>query len=149
MQVISTGMVGTTVRSSSFAAPARVLTDLRMPGLGGLARIEEVAEHHPGTAVVVLTTYDTPVSRSSDTACNGRRPSRISRPVCSAVDVTPQRGERLLRTRGLADHHQIGLAGQLAAEPVADYGVIVDQEHVDRLSRHEPASARRGTARPG
>lgn len=36
-----------------------VLADLRMPGLGGIGLIHAVAEHHPGTEVLVLTTYDT------------------------------------------------------------------------------------------
>lgn len=36
-----------------------VLTDLRMPGLGGIGLIRAVRNQHPGTAVIVLTTYDT------------------------------------------------------------------------------------------
>lgn len=35
-----------------------VLADLRMPGLGGIGLIRAVVEHHPGTEVLVLTTYD-------------------------------------------------------------------------------------------
>ena len=36
-----------------------VLTDLRMPGMGGTELIKAVSDRHPGTEVIVLTTYDT------------------------------------------------------------------------------------------
>ena len=35
------------------------ITDLRMPGLGGIALIRSIHQGHPGTEVLVLTTYDT------------------------------------------------------------------------------------------
>jgi DNA-binding NarL/FixJ family response regulator len=38
--------------------PAVVLTDLRMPGSGGLAAIRRITAELPGIRVVVLTTYD-------------------------------------------------------------------------------------------
>jgi DNA-binding NarL/FixJ family response regulator len=38
--------------------PAVVLTDLRMPGSGGLAAIRRITAEMPGVCVVVLTTYD-------------------------------------------------------------------------------------------
>jgi DNA-binding NarL/FixJ family response regulator len=38
--------------------PAVVLTDLRMPGSGGLAAIRRITAELPGVRVVVLTTYD-------------------------------------------------------------------------------------------
>jgi len=38
--------------------PAVVLTDLRMPGSGGLAAIRRITADLPGVRVVVLTTYD-------------------------------------------------------------------------------------------
>jgi DNA-binding NarL/FixJ family response regulator len=38
--------------------PAVVLTDLRMPGMGGLAAIRQLTAELPGVRVVVLTTYD-------------------------------------------------------------------------------------------
>jgi DNA-binding NarL/FixJ family response regulator len=38
-------------------APDVLLTDLRMPVLDGVGTIERVRAEHPGTAVVVLTTY--------------------------------------------------------------------------------------------
>lgn len=37
--------------------PDVLLTDLRMPGCDGVTAIRRVREAHPGTAVVVLTTY--------------------------------------------------------------------------------------------
>ncbi|MGC5616708.1 response regulator [Georgenia sp. Z1491] len=36
-----------------------VVTDLRMPGRGGVALVRDVRAHHEGTEVLVLTTYDT------------------------------------------------------------------------------------------
>jgi DNA-binding NarL/FixJ family response regulator len=38
--------------------PAVVLTDLRMPGSGGLAAIRRITAELPGVRVIVLTTYD-------------------------------------------------------------------------------------------
>jgi DNA-binding NarL/FixJ family response regulator len=38
--------------------PDVVLMDLRLPGLDGVAATERIAADHPGTRVVVLTTYD-------------------------------------------------------------------------------------------
>lgn len=40
--------------------PDLVLTDLRMPGMGGLALLREVGRRAPGTPVVVFTAYATP-----------------------------------------------------------------------------------------
>jgi DNA-binding NarL/FixJ family response regulator len=39
-------------------SPDVVLMDLRMPEMEGVAAIEEIAARHPGTRVLVLTTYD-------------------------------------------------------------------------------------------
>jgi DNA-binding NtrC family response regulator len=36
-----------------------ILTDLRVPGIGGLNLLKLVREHHPETAVIVLTQYGT------------------------------------------------------------------------------------------
>jgi DNA-binding NarL/FixJ family response regulator len=38
--------------------PAVVLTDLRMPGMGGLGAIRQLTAELPGVRVIVLTTYD-------------------------------------------------------------------------------------------
>ncbi|GAA4980546.1 response regulator transcription factor [Kineococcus glutinatus] len=40
-------------------APDVVLMDLRMPGVDGAAATERIRAEHPGTRVLVLTTYDT------------------------------------------------------------------------------------------
>ena len=38
--------------------PDVVLTDARMPGMGGVDLVRACREHHPGLPVVVLTTFD-------------------------------------------------------------------------------------------
>ncbi|GAA1876615.1 response regulator transcription factor [Pseudonocardia ailaonensis] len=45
------------VRLVAELAPDVLLTDLRMPGLDGVEATRRVRTEHPGTAVVVLTTY--------------------------------------------------------------------------------------------
>jgi len=37
--------------------PEVLVTDIEMPGLSGIELAQEVAEHHPGTRVVILTTF--------------------------------------------------------------------------------------------
>jgi DNA-binding NarL/FixJ family response regulator len=39
-------------------APAVVLMDLRMPGLGGVEATRQISAQHPGVKVIVLTTFD-------------------------------------------------------------------------------------------
>ena len=38
-------------------APEVLVTDIEMPGLSGIELAQQVAEHHPGTRVVILTTF--------------------------------------------------------------------------------------------
>ena len=47
------------VRLVAELRPDVVLMDLRLPGLDGVAATQEIVARHPGTEVLVLTTYDT------------------------------------------------------------------------------------------
>lgn len=48
----------TAVRLTSELQPDVVLMDLRMPGMGGLAAIEQILGQWPNMAIVILTTYN-------------------------------------------------------------------------------------------
>ncbi len=48
----------TAVRLSGELQPDVVLMDLRMPGIGGLAAIEQILAQWPQMAIVILTTYN-------------------------------------------------------------------------------------------
>ena len=39
-----------------------ILIDVRMPGIDGLEATRQLAHHHPGVGVVILTAYDDPGS---------------------------------------------------------------------------------------
>jgi DNA-binding NarL/FixJ family response regulator len=48
----------TAVAQTVALQPDVVLMDIRMPGLDGIAATEEIVRDHPGTRVLVLTTFD-------------------------------------------------------------------------------------------
>ena len=57
--VVGTAADGeTAVTLAGELQPDVILMDLRMPGMGGLAAIEQLQQQQPDTAVVILTTYN-------------------------------------------------------------------------------------------
>ncbi len=46
------------IAQTAMLRPDIVLMDIRMPGLDGIAATEAIVHEHPGTRVVVLTTFD-------------------------------------------------------------------------------------------
>lgn len=46
------------VRLAARATPDVVLMDVRMPGIGGIEATRQITAAHPGTRVIVLTTFD-------------------------------------------------------------------------------------------
>lgn len=48
----------TAIAQASALQPDIVLMDIRMPGLDGIAATEAIVRDHPGTRVLVLTTFD-------------------------------------------------------------------------------------------
>ena len=59
LEVVGEAVDGeTAVRLTGELQPDVVLMDLRMPGMGGLAAIEQILAQQPQMAIVILTTYN-------------------------------------------------------------------------------------------
>ena len=80
----------------SVLKPDLVLMDLRMPGGDGVAATRSIAEGHPGTRVVVLTTYETDqdILRAIEAGASGYllkdiAPAELARSVRAAAEMGP------------------------------------------------------------
>ena len=59
IEVVALAKDGEDLLAKLEATPADVvLMDIRMPGMNGVVATKEVRARHPGTKVVVLTTFD-------------------------------------------------------------------------------------------
>jgi DNA-binding NarL/FixJ family response regulator len=70
------------------ARPDFALIDVRMPGLGGFAAAERIAEHHPDVFVVMIT---------ADSGGRTIDPARF--PVCDKRSLSPSTVAELWRNR--------------------------------------------------
>ncbi len=77
--------------------PDLVLTDLRMPGMDGLALLQEVGRRAPGTPVVVFTAYATP--SSAEEARHAGAAAFLAKPF-SAAQLLEAVRQALDRRRG-------------------------------------------------
>jgi DNA-binding NarL/FixJ family response regulator len=79
-------------------APGVVLMDLRMPGGDGVTAIAAITRDHPGTRVVVLTTYDTDadILRAVEAGAAGYLLKDCSRAELTSAIRAAARGETVL-----------------------------------------------------
>ncbi|MFJ1456060.1 response regulator [Nocardia sp. N2S4-5] len=112
------------VRAVADLTPEVVLMDLRMPVLDGVEATRRIAERHPATAVLVLTTYADDES------------------IVSALRA----GARGYLTKD-AGRVEIAAAIRAAAAGQSTFDATVSQRLVAALSRPEPPS--RPATRPG
>lgn len=82
-------------------SPDVVLMDLRMPGSDGVAATERIATDHPGTHVLVLTTYDTDsdILRAVEAGATGYLLKDTPRAELAEAVRATARGETVLTGR--------------------------------------------------
>jgi DNA-binding NarL/FixJ family response regulator len=95
------GEAGTGVEAVALVglrAPGVVLMDLRMPGGDGVTATAAITAQHPGTRVVVLTTYDTDadILRAVEAGAAGYLLKDCSRTELTSAVRSAARGETVL-----------------------------------------------------
>ncbi|MFI0901327.1 response regulator [Streptomyces sp. NPDC020983] len=82
-------------------APDLALLDLRMPVLDGVAATAEIVRRHPGTRVLILTTYDTDeeIERAVEAGAIGYLLKDATREQLVAAIHAAARGETVLAPR--------------------------------------------------
>ncbi|MFI6043496.1 response regulator [Nocardia sp. NPDC051321] len=81
--------------------PDLAVLDLRMPVLGGVGATAEISAAHPGTRVLILTTYDTDaeIERAVEAGATGYLLKDASREQLVAAIHAAARGETVLAPR--------------------------------------------------
>ncbi|MFC9972338.1 response regulator [Spirillospora sp. NPDC127200] len=89
------------VRLAGLHAPDVALLDLRMPGMDGVAATAEIGARHPGTRVLILTTYDTDteIERAVEAGAVGYLLKDATREQLAAAIRAAARGETVLAPR--------------------------------------------------
>ena len=108
-----------------------VLTDLKMPGVDGLAVLQHVRAEHPGTQVILLTafgTVETAVEAMKGSACDF-----LQKPVGSPRQLRLV-VSRALERRSLLDFRE-GVARQAGDEPPLTWGAKAMTPVVDALAK--------------
>src|SRR5262249_55028807 len=101
------------------AAPRVVVTDLIMPGLGGLETTRQIRERFPGTDVVILSMY-----------CDEEQ-----------VQYALQAGARGFVRKG-AEVARLAEAIRHVAEGALDFGDVISEERLQALLAHPPEQTR-------
>jgi len=120
----------TAVQLAAELQPDVVLMDLRMPGMGGLAAIEQILAQQPQMAVVILTTYneDELMIRGLQAGARGFLLKDTGREALFHTIRAAARGETLLQPeimlRVLA---HTGQPAKPVAEP-AEPGILTERE---------------------
>ncbi|MFI6521799.1 response regulator [Spirillospora sp. NPDC050679] len=89
------------VRLAGLHAPDVALLDLRMPEMDGVAATAEIGARHPGTRVLILTTYDTDteIERAVEAGAVGYLLKDATREQLAAAIRAAARGETVLAPR--------------------------------------------------
>ncbi|MGI5167805.1 response regulator [Spirillospora sp. CA-253888] len=89
------------VRLAGLHAPDVALLDLRMPDMDGVAATAEIVARHPGTRVLILTTYDTDteIERAVEAGAVGYLLKDATREQLAAAIRAAARGETVLAPR--------------------------------------------------
>ncbi len=132
MEVVGEAANGeTAVRLAAKLEPDVILMDLRMPGMGGLAAIEQILAQQPQAAIVILTTYneDDLMIRGLQLGARGFLLKDTGRETLFHTIRAAARGETLLQPDILA--RVMAHTGQTAKptnpEP-AEQAVLTDRE---------------------
>ncbi len=132
MEVVGEANNGeTAVRLASELQPDVVLMDLRMPGMGGLAAIEQILAQWPDLAIVILTTYneDDLMLRGLQAGARGFLLKDTGRQTLFHTIRAAARGETLLQPEILARVlAHTGQAKQPAPPQPAEQSVLTERE---------------------
>jgi DNA-binding NtrC family response regulator len=102
--------------------PDLVLLDLKMPGLGGLAVLDDLNQLVPGAVKVIVTAYAT-VSTAVEAMRHGASDFLPKPFTPDEMRATAKRGlkrQRMLRERGQAQQRFLELVGGKLQQPLAD-----------------------------
>ena len=132
MEVVGEANNGeTAVRLASELQPDVVLMDLRVPGMGGLAAIEQILAQWPDLAIVILTTYneDDLMLRGLQAGARGFLLKDTGRQTLFHTIRAAARGETLLQPEILARVlAHTGQAKQPAPPQPAEQSVLTERE---------------------
>lgn len=137
MEVVGEANNGeTAVRLVAELQPDVVLMDLRMPGMGGLAAIEQILAQWPDLAIVILTTYneDDLMLRGLQAGARGFLLKDTGRQMLFHTIRAAARGETLLQPEILA--RVLAHTGQAKqpASPQPEEQVILTERELEVLT---------------
>lgn len=109
------------IRKAGETSPELALLDLTMPGLSGIAAIEQVRQASPGTRVVVLTVHDDAYARAAlDAGAAGYVTKDMEGPELLAAIRAVARGRTFVAHALAAGPSGAAAAGERAAERLSE-----------------------------